>query len=103
MNYLDVELNEDCGTWGSEEITGSQFVEVFPNPAKDRINLRFGEAGSSDASICMYDMTGRLVYAANTTDQAVAISTFDLPNGLYTLVIQTCDERVVERVMVSAN
>ena len=103
LYYLDVELNGDCGTWDSKEILDSRFVEVFPNPAKDRINLRFGEAVSGGASICMYDMTGRMVYSANTTDQAISITTSGLPNGLFTLVIQTRDERVVERVMVSAN
>lgn len=103
LDYLDVELNEDCGTWGLEETTDSQFVEVFPNPAKDRINIRFGEAVSDDVSICMYDMSGRLVYAVNTSDQALSIPTTGLPNGLYTLVVQSADDCLVERVMVSAN
>ncbi len=100
--YLDREINAGCGTWGieaHEPVKGPNlFVEVFPNPAKDRINIRFETAG--DASIRLYDMMGRLVYSDASNTQAFVISTQGLGRGVYTLVINIADNQQIERVVV---
>ena len=100
--YLDVELNESCGTWEEEELTENQFVEVFPNPASDRINLRFGEAFEGEAVVALYDMTGRMVFDTKSSAQALCLSTVGLPDGLYTLVIQKDAARQVSRILLTS-
>ena len=100
--YLDREINAGCGTWGieaPEPVEGpARSVEVFPNPAKDRINIRFAEAG--EASIRLYDMTGRLVYSNASNTQAFVISTQGLSQGVYTLVVNVDGKQLVDRVVV---
>ena len=102
FSYLDREINSACGTWGieaPEPVEGpTQCVEVFPNPAKDRINIRFAEAG--EASVRLYDMTGRLVYSNASNTQAFVISTQGLSQGVYTLVVNVDGKQQVERVVV---
>ena len=98
FNYLDGEINAACGTWDVEETIENQFVEVFPNPVKDRINIRFWEAG--EAVVNLYDMTGRLVYSNSSMTQAVVIPTQDLSTGVYTLIINTLEQQRVSRVVV---
>ena len=102
FNYLDGEINAGCGTWGIEDPEPdegpSRHVEVFPNPAKDRINIRFAEAG--EASIRLYDMTGRLVCSGTASTQAFVISTQGLSRGVYSLVTHFNGKQFVERVMV---
>ena len=110
FNYLDGEINAACGTWGVEvpepvvpEATRraegpTRFVEVFPNPAKDRINIRFAEA--DDASVKLYDMTGRLVYSNTSNTQGFVISTRGLSQGVYTLVTISGGKQQVDRVAV---
>ena len=102
FNYLDGEINAACGTWGvevPEPVEGpTRFVEVFPNPAKDRINIRFTEAG--DASVKLYDMTGRLVYSNTSNTQGFVISTRGLSQGVYTLVTISGGKQQVDRVVV---
>ena len=102
FNYLDGEINAGCGTWGIEDPEPdegpSRHVEVFPNPAKDRINIRFAEAG--EASVRLYDMTGRLVCSGTASTQAFVISTQGLSRGVYSLVTHFNGKQFVERVMV---
>jgi uncharacterized protein YacL (UPF0231 family) len=96
--YLDGEIGAACGTWDVEETVETQFVEVFPNPAQDRINIRFAEAG--EASVRLYDMTGRLVYSCASNSQAIVISTQGLSQGVYTLVTNVGGMQQVNRVVV---
>jgi hypothetical protein len=102
FSYLDGEINAGCGTWGieaPEPVGGAdQNVEVFPNPAKDRINIRFAEVG--EASVSLYDMTGRLVYSNDSNTQAFVISTRGLSQGIYTLVTHWGGKQQVDRVVV---
>ena len=102
FNYLDAEINAGCGTWGIEAPEPAEkptrSVEVFPNPAKDRINICFAEAG--EAVVNMYDMTGRLVYSHASNTQAFVISTQGLSQGVYTLVVNVDGKQQVDRVVV---
>lgn len=98
FHYLDMEILADCGTWDVEEDTESQDVQVFPNPAKDRINVRFAEVG--EAVVSLYDMTGRLVYTNNATTQYFIIPTQNLAKGIYTLVTNRDGNQQVDRVVV---
>jgi hypothetical protein len=102
FSYLDREINSACGTWGievPESIEGpTRNIEVFPNPAKDRINIRFAEAG--EASVRLYDMTGRLVYSNASNTQAFVISTQGLSQGVYTLVTNVEGIQHIDRVVV---
>jgi hypothetical protein len=102
FSYLDGEINAACGTWGIEvpepvEMPISS-VAIYPNPAKDRINIRFAEAG--ETSVRLYDMTGSLVYSNTSNTQAFVISTRGLNQGVYTLVTLTTGKQQVDRVVV---
>ncbi len=106
--YLDGEINAACGTWGveapevPEPVEGVEgptpIVEIYPNPAKDRINIRFAEAG--EASVRLYDMTGRLVYSNASNSQAFVISTQGLSQGVYALVVNVAGKQQADRVVV---
>ena len=102
FNYLDAEINAACGTWGIEDPEPveepTQTVEVFPNPAKDRINIHFAEA--CDASVRLYDMTGRLVYSNATSSQTLVIGTHSFSKGIYTLLINVGGKQEMDRVVV---
>ena len=102
FNYLDAEINAACGTWGIEDPEPveepTQTVEVFPNPAKDRINIHFAEA--CEASVRLYDMTGRMVYSNSSNAQAFVIPTQGLSNGIYTLLIIVGGKQEMDRVVV---
>ena len=85
--YLDEQINSACGTWSNDELTESSVVEVFPNPAKDRLFIRFAEPVSEEVSVRIYDMKGRLVYSLEANEQVLSIPTTGLAMGVYSLVI----------------
>ena len=100
--YLDGEIGAACGTWdieAPEPVEGpTQNIEIYPNPAKDRINICFAEA--CEASVRLYDMTGRLVYSHASNSQAIVIPTQGLSQGVYTLVVNVDGKQQIERVVV---
>ena len=98
FSYLDGEINAGCGTWDVDENAENQFVEVFPNPAKERINIRFAE--TCMANVSLYDMTGRLVCTTSNAAQTFVISTEGFAKGIYTLIINTDGQQSVNRVVV---
>ena len=98
FDYLDAEINASCGTWDVEETVENQFVEVYPNPAKDRINVRFAE--EADAVVKLYDITGRLVYSNSGLVQSFVIPTNGMAKGLYTVITCFADQQRVDRVVV---
>ena len=102
FHYLDSEINADCGTWDIETPEPVeepiQSAEVFPNPANERINVRFAEVG--EAVVRLYDMTGRLVYTSQATTQAFVIPTQGMAKGIYTLVTIFGAKQQVDRVVV---
>lgn len=98
FNYLDNEINANCGTWSVEDDKDMQMVELFPNPAKDRISVRFASTG--ETSVQLYDMTGRLVYSTWESMQVVVIPTQGLSRGIYTLVTNMGGNQQVNRVVI---
>ncbi len=71
-----------------DEITGSgpgsKFI-VFPNPASERIFVRFDEPVDGEVKIELYNNLGGLVYSRriSTGDSETEISAADFPDGLY--------------------
>ncbi len=102
FNYLDAEINAACGTWGieaSEPVERpTRSVEVFPNPAKDRINIHFTE--DSEASVKLYDMMGRLVYSNTISTHTLSIPTHGFSKGIYTVLINVGEKQQMDRVAV---
>ncbi len=98
FHYLDMEILADCGTWDVDEHIENQFVEVFPNPAKDRINICFSKA--CESNIRLYDMMGRLVYLHSSATQGIVIPTEGLAKGIYTLIIISEGHQLTDRVIV---
>ena len=102
FHYLDMEILADCGTWGievPEPVEGPVLgVEVFPNPAKERINIRFSKA--CESNIRLYDMMGRLVYHHSSAAQGIVIPTENLAKGIYTLIVIRDGQQLTNRVVV---
>ena len=97
--YLDVELNEACGTWSAGEVDATPGVEVFPNPAKDQVVIRLAEAG--DVAVQLFDMTGRMVYSTNDHCQVLRIPTRRFRSGIYLVHIQQNNHIFTEQIIIN--
>ena len=112
--WLDRELAADCGSWSlpepaPEPVEGVEgpdsFLQVYPNPARDCLHIRLSASpepveGSVEASVRLYDMTGRLVYSGAAAAQAFDLPTQGFAQGIYTLLVHTNGKQLVKRVVV---
>ena len=74
-----------------EEIATSVQFKLFPNPAKDQINLQLSELPQE--AILIYDMSGRIVKQINPTAKNMNFSIAELDAGIYFVTIDNSDIR----------
>lgn len=64
---------------GVDQLSGVK-VTVYPNPVRDVLNFKLDVAGFN---VQIIDVTGKVVKAANTTNNSLSIKTENLNNGFY--------------------
>lgn len=74
---------------------GLKMAIAYPNPGKDVLNIR---TGSKDARVEVYDMSGRMVYGREITENVTSINTTSWPAGSYVwwVVVGTSTGSVTE-------
>lgn len=84
---------------GVDEVDKSKVVvDVWPNPVSDILNIEFQH--QEKAEYCLFDMSGRLMAQATTTQmrETIDVSTFE--NGLYLLTIIQGEMKTTLKVVV---
>lgn len=72
---------------------------IFPNPTSDKLTVQFNQ--TTDASIRLVDVNGKVVNSQNYTAQkTVNINTSRLEAGVYSLLVTTVDGVKVKKVIV---
>ena len=77
-------------------ITIDKSVGIYPNPAKDIINIK---ANSSIKSIDIYDVQGRIIQSKLTDEENSTIDVSSFTNGIYFLKIKTEMGEKVEKMI----
>lgn len=85
---VDVFKVVEAATIGTEELTDYEFINIFPNPTSDMLNI-VTELDKIE-SILMYDSTGKLVIKKYSTN---SIDISHLESGVYVLVFEMVDGR----------
>jgi hypothetical protein len=80
-----------------DDIDLAKYILVYPNPAKDMVLLS-GAALNENFTTSIHDCTGRAVL--NSIDKK-QISVAELSGGVYVLVIETPQGKVIKRLVVS--
>ncbi len=80
-------------TLGVNELKNEVALSVYPNPAKDQVNVSFALNNGSDVKIEVIDITGKVVSTVNNTNltagtQNISINTSDLAAGSYTVIVK---------------
>ncbi|WP_299365829.1 PQQ-dependent sugar dehydrogenase [Winogradskyella sp.] len=78
-------------------------VTIFPNPAKDVVQIDFSNTSFSHSTkITIYDIQGKSVKVLNKTDETVQeIITSDLKSGFYILKIESVDgQQITEKLVI---
>ncbi len=75
----------------------AQNVRLYPNPAKDNINIDLGAINYVDSSIKIYSVLGQLVTEQTLNATTTAVNTASLPAGIYLMTITAEDASVTKR------
>jgi hypothetical protein len=82
----------------------SNFV-MYPNPAKDQLNVLFTAEQSANINLTIIDVTGKVIgtYTENavTGNNRFELNTADLNNGIYFLNIQSLESTKTVRFSIA--
>jgi len=80
--------------------TEAMMVTVYPNPARNMVNVEFSIPANRDASTTLYDMRGRFVRQIQTGRNGCVIDCRDLCNGVYFLRVVSGNSCSTHKVLV---
>ena len=99
-------VNREAGDAAiSEEEIADNSLQLFPNPASDKLTIQRSEIGwMNGSSLLMVDMQGKVwkneVLNYQEGQEQIELNTSVLPSGLYNLVIFSGQEKVSRKVMI---
>ncbi len=80
---------------GLEDVNATYF-NIYPNPATSTV---FVET-NGNAQVSIIDITGRIVKEVETTGNVTTISVDDINKGVYFIMVQDANNRIVEKLVV---
>jgi hypothetical protein len=97
LAYIDVEdlVMYYGNPAGIKQITGNANTNVFPNPFTNVIHVNT----QNNASVSLYDITGKEMYNTSSNGNQLIINTDHLPNGIYFLKTTSPQEQSVQKIM----
>lgn len=97
---IDYAYYVDGTPTGIDEMANDKIqFSVFPNPSNGIIHLNFAEY-LPNATISLFDVTGREVYTKQVTDISETIHAHELPAGIYLLKVSSENLSVSKRVVI---
>jgi len=87
-----------------QETPSTQILKVFPNPAKESVNLVINASAEDQAYISIYDIRGRemtdQVYQLNEGKNQFKFETAAWPKGIYMIIVKTGGEMLTEKLLL---
>jgi hypothetical protein len=88
----------------TQEIELQDFVDVYPNPASDFLNLSFALRRPGHVMVQMFNYSGQQVFArefSNINNQTVRLGTGSIPEGVYLCRIMTPETTLTRKIVIS--
>lgn len=100
FKIYDFKIGTNTPVGVNEALVGGS-LKVYPNPAKDVLNVSFEAVGGANVSLA--DIYGRTVYTtyAGAGTSNITVNTSDLARGMYILNVASKNGRVVSKVRVN--
>lgn len=104
FDSFDLTVDGSSSVAVNELLNREVAVSVFPNPADDKLSIRFNESVQGTATVNIIDINGKLVSSENIASVSNGTFSFDtsnLENGIYNVQIQNGGVSHVQRVIVA--
>lgn len=110
-NYYRVKQVFENGDYQYSEVRSEQFlideesITIYPNPVKDYFNLRVGHFTDLEGQIRIFSMAGQEVVSKPLINgnRTVQINMSNFQNGMYFLIIDARNRKMVERQFMLEN
>ena len=87
-------------------MSDAQEVQLYPNPATDRLNIRFESGESSQVTLRLFDAAGRMVRSQEMEVvngiNTLSMELMDLNTGMYFFELQTAIGSSRQVIMVES-
>lgn len=81
-----------------EQLIEKQEMRIYPNPVTDYCYVEIG-IEFKEATINVYDMTGKLAYQTKTKNNVTKINTARLPQGVYIVTANTENKSITNKIV----
>lgn len=81
-----------------EQLIEKQDMRIYPNPVADYCYVEIG-VDFKEATISVYDMTGKLAYQTKTKNSVTKINTVRLPQGSYIVTANTENKSITNKIV----
>ena len=101
--YYTFYLGNNPDHIGINSADEQRFGQFYPNPATDKANIEISLRGGENYEVLIVDMTGRIAHRSTLNasgDIVYSVSTASLANGIYNVVFQNNEQRIVRRMVV---
>ncbi|MBX7155448.1 MAG: right-handed parallel beta-helix repeat-containing protein [Bacteriodetes bacterium] len=89
----DVGATENFVTPNDVTETSNDFFAIYPNPAQTIITLTTNNATTQPLRISITSVTGATLLSTESTESVTTLPIHQLPNGVYTLTVQSATEK----------
>ena len=87
-----------------ESVSNFSETTVYPNPARDKLNLKYSTMESQELIVVLTDLTGREMLRRSMQSQEgenkVELLVYDFPRGIYFLNLISEEERQTIKVVL---
>jgi hypothetical protein len=87
-----------------QETSSTQILNVFPNPAKESVNIAINSSSEDQAFVSIYDLRGSemtdQVYQLREGKNQYMIETARWPRGIYMVIVKTGGEMITEKLVL---
>ena len=87
-----------------EKLIEKQDMRIYPNPVEDYCYVEIGmdfpsSSAGWEATISIYDMTGKLAYQTKTKNSVTKLNTVKLPQGMYIVTATTETKSITNKIV----
>lgn len=100
----EIDVTADCGITTDVKEISTDAIIVYPNPAKDIVNIDLNGINAANSTIELYSAVGQLVVSkiVNSTSGNIAeFKTTEIEKGLYILKVLAEGKSYTKRVIIS--
>lgn len=86
----------------TDKVDDDSVIAIFPNPARDYTTITHSIPSSQDATLIVYDITGKMIISQSLQtqqSQSIELNTTDWSSGVYLVRIRTDKEQYTKKLV----